>query len=147
MKGRIKRVSTVDGNVIKRPGGAQKNPEHWSSMQIARREMQSEGGKVYCGTCDALEGGSHRFELHHRRYDNFGNESLHDVILLCEPCHDAITARIRNKRYAAGDLRVEIEFSEPIVEQRYVPQPRQVTVTVERKAEPERPAFRPKSRY
>ena len=144
---KIKRISVVDGNVIKRPANKQHNPDNWVQLQKARRGLQTQDGSVYCGTCDEVEGGQHRFELHHRRYNNFGNEPLHDVILLCKPCHNAITSRIRSKRFAAGDMRVEVEFSEPMVEQRYKPQTRQIIVTVEQKAESGKPAFRPTSRY
>ena len=143
---KIVRVSKVDGVAIKRPTGKQPNPEHWAILQQRRREIQNVDGKVHCGTCDDIEGGAFRFELHHRHYDNFGNERIEDVILLCVPCHEAITARIRSKRYAAGDMSIEHEIKEQSTP-RYLPKPRQINVTPEQKEEPARSSFRPASRY
>ena len=42
-------------------------------------------------------------DLHHRHYNTFGAEALHDVVMLCRSCHEAITSRIRDERYAMGD--------------------------------------------
>jgi hypothetical protein len=145
-KGRINRVNVVDGSVIKRPANQQRNPENWADLREQRRALQTADGKVYCGTCAEVEGGPFRFELHHRLYNQFGQERIEDVILLCEPCHDAITSRIRTKRYAAGDMSITVEFSTAEEAPRYVPQARRIEVKVEQKTEPARPAFRPTSR-
>lgn len=141
----IKFVSKVDGVTVKRPSSRHPNPDHWQKMQADRRATQTVDGRVHCGTCHEVEGGDYRFELHHRHYDTFGNERIEDVILLCVPCHDAITARIRSGRFAAGDVRVEIEIKEHSAP-RYVPQSRCITVNVEQKDEPARSTFRPTSR-
>jgi hypothetical protein len=39
-----------------------------------------------------------RTELHHKHYDNLGNESAYDFVELCHYCHETVTAvrRIKN---------------------------------------------------
>jgi hypothetical protein len=101
----VNRVSTIAGNVVKRPSGNHPDPERWEILrEYARDRQRYESGEVYCATCPETEGGQHRFELHHRHYNYFGAERVEDVVLLCAPCHDAITNRLRNFRLAHGDM-------------------------------------------
>ncbi len=53
--------------------------EHW---QRKRREALRHYGHdcVLCGS-------EHRVHVHHRRYDNLGEEPLSDLIVLCHKCH------------------------------------------------------------
>jgi HNH endonuclease len=36
-----------------------------------------------CQLCDSKD----KLQVHHRRYDNIGHESLSDLIVLCDRCH------------------------------------------------------------
>ena len=90
----------IFGNKITRPRN-HPDQQHWQACQeTIRAKLIAECGKVICGTCWLEEKTSpYRFELHHRHYNNFGKELLEDLILLCVPCHDAITNRIRWAKY------------------------------------------------
>lgn len=114
----------LHGRLIKRPSKklTQAEAEHWERLKIARREVQrGSDGLIHCGTC-SLDERQTRFDLHHRYYCRFGQERLEDVILLCKTCHTAITSRIRDARYAAGERHVDLM---PVaIESRFVPQER-----------------------
>ena len=121
----MKRISKLDENVVKRPAKSTDQIK-WNALRQQRRDLQRlPSGAVHCGTCWATEGDGHHFELHHRHYNTFGEESLQDVILLCVPCHDAITDRIRSARHAAGDLTIEAEAM-PETKPRFIPTGRKV---------------------
>jgi 5-methylcytosine-specific restriction endonuclease McrA len=49
-----------------------------------------------CASCGAIWRPG--FHLHHRTYKRLGNERLCDLILLCEPCHDALHVAHRKLR-------------------------------------------------
>jgi 5-methylcytosine-specific restriction endonuclease McrA len=49
-----------------------------------------------CRTCWQTE----QLEVHHCTYERFGDERVDDLITLCRPCHEAITAVIRARRAA-----------------------------------------------
>lgn len=92
-----------------RPRASTPNPQQWAELKEARRALQKDKhGNVCCGTCWRIEGEQYAFDLHHRHYDNFGNEQIEDLVLLCRSCHEAITSRIRSERYAMGDKSVEM---------------------------------------
>lgn len=92
-----------------RPRAATPNLQQWAELKEARRGLQrGKCGKVYCATCWRTEGEQYPFDLHHRHYDNFGNEQIEDLVLLCRSCHEAITSRIRSERYALGDKSVDV---------------------------------------
>lgn len=101
----MNRVSSIDGYVVKRPAGNHPDPMYWEILREYVRDRQRlQTGVVQCATCPCIEGGQHGFELHHKHYNNFGAEGLEDVVLLCVPCHDAITNRLRSWRMAHGDM-------------------------------------------
>lgn len=62
--------------------------------QVKRRD------KYQCQTCLAED----RLEVHHKTYENLYHEPLGDLITLCRDCHEAITASIRERRYAKREL-------------------------------------------
>ena len=92
-----------------RPPGDHPNPEHWAALQKERRILQTYPGSPHaqCGSCWRTED-KYPFDLHHRHYTNHGKELIHEVVLLCRHCHDAITSQIRWRRRAAGDTSQEI---------------------------------------
>lgn len=143
-------VRHIDGMLVMRPAASTKNPTHWQSLQIARREVQrDEHGNVHCATCWTIEDGRFPFDLHHRHYNNFGAEKPEDVVLLCRPCHDAITSRIRDARRAHGDRSLEV-MGETAEQTRadFRPAVRSVGIQEGRDLAPSAPAFRPhSSRY
>jgi len=53
--------------------------DHWKDLSEKKRKE----AKYLCQLCN--EGGI--LNVHHRTYDNLGNEDLADLIVLCEPCH------------------------------------------------------------
>jgi ribosomal protein S27AE len=42
-------------------------------------------------------------EVHHLNYDHVGNEPLFDLVAICKPCHDALTAMDRSRRNGRND--------------------------------------------
>ena len=102
-------VREIDGYTVMRPSARHPNESHWQMLQVERRKIQVDAkGKVHCGSCWVIEGNQYGFDLHHRHYNRFGAEELEDVVLLCRPCHEAITSRIRDARRAAGDRTDEV---------------------------------------
>ena len=101
-------IHKLDGHVIKRPAANHPAPEAWA---LLREQVLAEQHN-YCATCWKVADGSMVFDLHHRHYNNFGNEQREDVIILCRLCHDAITSRIREERFAAGDRSMECSINE-----------------------------------
>lgn len=66
------------------------NSEKW---QILRKQVIKE----YNGLCFyCLETAN---DVHHKSYDNFGNEPLSDLVLLCRKCHDEEHINNPNLRY------------------------------------------------
>lgn len=147
----MKIVRHMDGKLIMRPNQPY-NQDYWSELKQQRRKLQrGKDGKVYCGTCWTVECEKTPFDLHHRHYDNFTEEKLEDVVLLCRSCHEAITSRIRFARYAAGDRSMEMqEFigAEKVLEEKYRPPVKTVTkVTVELNDVDTIVRFQPENRY
>ena len=52
-----------------------------------------------CRGCN-LPAGETELQVHHRTYENFGNEAVGDLTTLCIECHPAITDIIRRRRYS-----------------------------------------------
>ena len=107
----LKRVNKIDGHVVTRPGKNHPNLHRW----FALRNLKVFDQGYQCATCWRTSN-EYAMELHHRHYDNWGEEHLEDVVLLCVSCHDAITEVIRNRRMALGDqtLGTIIPESKPI---------------------------------
>jgi hypothetical protein len=74
-----------------RPSGNHPNDQHWQQIRAAAIERDKR-----CRTC----GNPEDLDCHHVTYDRFGSELLSDVIMVCNLCHEAITARLRRSRYA-----------------------------------------------
>ena len=47
-----------------------------------------------------------RKEVHHISYQNFGNETVDDLIVCCARCHDVITTYVRTLRFSTRELKV-----------------------------------------
>jgi hypothetical protein len=90
----------INGVKVARPAKDHPHPSHWQALKAVVAERQTdEEGRVHCATCWEH---SIPLDLHHRHYNTFGDESPHDVVLLCRLCHEAITSRIRAHRYDVG---------------------------------------------
>ena len=63
------------------------------TWKLKRREILKRDNNE-CQTCCS----KNDLQVHHRHYNNLGNEALADLITLCVPCHDAITSSIRFRR-------------------------------------------------
>ncbi len=95
-KNRYNTFYDKQGRRMVRPSGNHPSPLYWNALRVTRGEAQrTTAGLIHCGTCSYEVAKLSGFDLHHRHYDNFGKEELGDVVLLCRPCHDAITSRIR----------------------------------------------------
>ena len=103
----MKFIRHIAGHLVMRPAKDHPKPDQWQEIKQARREVQTVDGEVHCGTCWRIER-VYPFDLHHRHYNNFGNERVSDVVLLCRLCHESITSRIRNERFGLGDRSIGI---------------------------------------
>jgi len=98
----LKRVNILDGHLVTRPGRYHPDPDYWYGL----RDLVILDRNNECGVC-WRSGEHYRMELHHRHYDNWGEEAMEDVVLLCVSCHDAITNVIRSRRMAKGDQTIK----------------------------------------
>jgi hypothetical protein len=67
--------------------------EHW----LCLRDKKLRNSKFRCQLCNA----SGELNVHHRTYENRGNEPLHDLIVLCRNCHEhfhGITSQNEDKQ-------------------------------------------------
>lgn len=138
-------VTKINGRKVRRPRGNHPDSAHWMQLRELRKALQTVDGSVHCATCWDTQSERNLFDLHHRHYDNWGQERIEDVVLLCRPCHEAITNRIRLARYAAGDDTVSIA-SESIVYERRKHITVRESVTVQKEAPVCLERFRPAPR-
>jgi hypothetical protein len=144
----FKVIRRISGHLVMRPAQNHPHPSRWEELRVIARDRQrGADGQVHCGTCWRIES-DFGFDLHHRHYNNFGNEDPDDLILLCRQCHEAITARIRSERYALGDRSDEL-VAELLTEtkegERYRPKPRTIVIEDETEQKTEvrvRPTFK-----
>ena len=121
----LKRVNKLDGRLVMRPAKNHPDPEYWYGL----RDLVILDQSNECGVC-WRSGEHYKMELHHRHYDNWGEEGFDDVILLCVSCHDAITSVIRSRRMAKGDQTLKQEAVRKVV--KAVSRPRRKKVAVPR---------------
>jgi len=121
----LKRVNKLDGRLVMRPAKNHPDPEYWYGL----RDLVILDQSNECGVC-WRSGEHYKMELHHRHYDNWGEEGFDDVILLCVSCHDAITSVIRSRRMAKGDQTLKQEAVRKTV--KAVSRPRRKKVAVPR---------------
>lgn len=81
--------------------------------------------KAYYGYRCVVCNSTHRLQVHHKSYENFGNEPLSDLELVCEKCHVALHALHKeNKPSLSLELATEayrIVKERPNVSQRRNP--------------------------
>lgn len=65
------------------------------NWQIKRQERLA----IAQGRCDDCGASNVVLEVHHIDYAHLGDEPMEDLSVLCIPCHDKETDRIRRKRY------------------------------------------------
>ena len=111
----LKRINKIEEHLVTRPAKNHPDLDHWFKL----RAMKVFDQRYQCATC-WRSSEEYVMELHHRHYDNWGQERLDDVVLLCVSCHDAITNVIRNRRRALGDQTLEtiIKESKPVQSKR-----------------------------
>ena len=68
----------------------------WSAKRLERLNIDNH----QCQTCGATE----NLEIHHKTYARLGHERMSDLITLCQSCHHAITASIRERRFARQQI-------------------------------------------
>lgn len=51
------------------------------------RQAKLEESDCTCGLCNHQDNTSKTLQVHHKTYENRGNERLEDLIVLCEDCH------------------------------------------------------------
>jgi hypothetical protein len=75
----------------------------WRTNEARLRELAFAQGK--CRLCAARTS----LEVHHRDYDNLGNERDGDLVALCNDCHRKVTCFIRRRRYRRrAPLRADV---------------------------------------
>ena len=105
----------INGKLSVRPRGPQPNSERfYGELREERRRLQTDprDGKVYCAFC-AMTEDVVRLEMHHRHYEYFGEETIHDIVLVCPDCHhERFTTRIRAVTLDRYDVVPQAENSE-----------------------------------
>jgi len=82
---------TINGKRALRPTGNHPHPAHWETLKAVK--LAEQGNACACCPNDIHSG--YQLELHHRHYENWGNEQPKDVVILCSLCHEYITSRYR----------------------------------------------------
>ncbi len=83
------------------------------NFQEARlRVLERDGYR--CRTCDH-DGSDYRLEVHHRHYRDGANPKDEDLVTLCVVCHDLITNKMRDERYAKKALTEDFSSGKIVV--------------------------------
>ena len=88
----------------------------WHEHPVRRAELEASGFR--CRLCNG-GGKATIIEVHHRTYENLGNEQPGDLTALCRDCHRVVTNHQRRLRYAKqvtmyGDIRPALENPSPL---------------------------------
>ena len=88
----------------------------WHEHPVRRAELEASGFR--CRLCNGGGKGT-IIEVHHRTYENLGNEQPGDLTALCRDCHRVVTNHQRRLRYAKqvtmyGDIRPALENPSPL---------------------------------
>lgn len=76
------------------------NSPEWREKRKQRLKIDGKECRTCCSKTD--------LEVHHRHYNNFGNEDIkNDLITLCRDCHEAITSSIRFRRYIKQGVKLQ----------------------------------------
>lgn len=88
---RRKKIDLTPRRVVE-PSGYREyiQSEAW---QEQRRRLAASGRRRDCYGCGRADGPK---DVHHRTYDNLGNERLRDLVFLCRACHDRVHELHRN---------------------------------------------------
>lgn len=71
-----------------------------NSLEWQNRPERLQAIQRDCGRC-VLCNSSEDLEVHHRTYENFGNEKLEDLYTFCRQCHEIVTDALRRRKYEA----------------------------------------------
>ncbi|MDX3965512.1 MAG: HNH endonuclease signature motif containing protein [Bradyrhizobium sp.] len=71
----------------------------WRRGSARLAELEAAGHR--CRLCQTEATPDSPLEVHHRTYENFGNERSEDLTALCRECHREVTNFLRARRYAA----------------------------------------------
>lgn len=88
----------------------------WRENPARLAELEASGFR--CRLCND-DGSESALEVHHRTYENLGNEQPGDLTTLCHSCHRVVTDHLRRLRYALrlpayADIRPALECSAPL---------------------------------
>jgi 5-methylcytosine-specific restriction endonuclease McrA len=88
----------------------------WRENPARLAELEASGFR--CRLCND-DGSDSALEVHHRTYENLGNEQLGDLTTLCHSCHRVVTDHLRRLRYvlrlpAYADIRPALECGAPL---------------------------------
>jgi len=88
----------------------------WRQNPVRLAEL--EASSFRCRLCNH-DGSENPLEVHHRTYENLGNERPGDLTTLCRRCHRVFTDHNRRLRYThripkAADVRLALEQVAPL---------------------------------
>lgn len=88
----------------------------WREHSVRLAELEASGFR--CRLCNA-GGEDILLEVHHRTYENLGNEQPGDLTALCRTCHRVVTDHLRRIRYADreprhANIRLALENPSPL---------------------------------
>lgn len=70
--------------------------EHWKQLRLKMRKVKNNQCCFICRKPDQLQ-------VHHKTYENLGNEHTKELMFLCHHCHEAVHERLKtnaNKQIA-----------------------------------------------
>jgi 5-methylcytosine-specific restriction endonuclease McrA len=73
--------------------------QQWRSGTARLGELHAAESK--CRICFAEASPGSPLEVHHRTYENFGNERSADLTTLCRDCHREVTNFLRARKYSS----------------------------------------------
>jgi 5-methylcytosine-specific restriction endonuclease McrA len=88
----------------------------WRDNPARLAELEASGFR--CRLCNA-DGTESSLEVHHRTYQNLGNEQVGDLTTLCRRCHHLVTDHQRRLRYIdllakISDVSLPLENPAPL---------------------------------
>jgi 5-methylcytosine-specific restriction endonuclease McrA len=88
----------------------------WREHPVRLAELEASG--LRCRLCNS-GGEDIILEVHHRTYENLGNEQPGDLTALCHDCHRVVTDHLRRNRYARrepthANIRLALENPSPL---------------------------------
>jgi 5-methylcytosine-specific restriction endonuclease McrA len=88
----------------------------WRENPARLAELKASGFR--CRLCND-DGSDSAIEVHHRTYEDLGNEQPGDLTTLCRRCHRTVTDHLRGLRYSShvpafANVRAALETPSPL---------------------------------